>query len=504
MNHSYEDLDVIFRPRSVALVGITTANPQHWTRGFLEGYLALDFPSHGKFYLVNPKGGVVEGCQVYRSIQDIPDTLDFVVGLVPSRSAPQMVKDAAAKGARCVHFCTAGFSEIDDEEGKRLESELIRAAREHHVRIIGPNCLGIYCPEARMSFSKLFPSESGPVGFISQSGGNSNYLIRQAALRGVRFSKVISFGNACDLNESDFLEYLADDPATTVIAMYLEGIKDAARFRRALQYAAEKKTVVLLKGGTTPAGTRAVMGHTASLAGNRSIWESLCRQMGVIQVQNLDELTDVLVTRTLFPTPGGRRALLFGAGGGSSVIVADEFEKRGVVLPQLPKRVIGELRAFSQAAGNFFNNPIDYSQSMLEPSNVKRTLEILMGWGQFDFMVSFLVPTQSTGVGVPRGLFLTLDGIPKPVAVVIPTSIIPSETGRIYDAVQHYAAGGYPVYFSFAGAANAINLVLTHYERQAARRGAHHATSSPAPSHELEKSVLVEETITGDPCSLLS
>ena len=483
MNCSYENLDAIFHPRSVALVGITTVNPNHWTRGFLEGYLNLDFPSQGKLYLVNPKGGTVEGLKVYQNIQDIPDTLDFVVGLVPSRSASKLIEDAAAKGARCIHFCTAGFSEIDDEgdeAGKELEAELLRAARKNNIRIIGPNCLGVYCPEGRMSFSKLFPKESGPVGFISQSGGNSNYLIRQAAQRGVRFSKVISIGNGCDLNESDFLEYLADDPKTTIITMYLEGIKDGVRFLKALKYAAEKKPVVLLKGGTTPAGARAVMGHTASLAGNHAIWESVCHQFGVIPVHSLEEMTDVLVTLRFLPAPDGRRALLFGGGGGSSIIIADEFERHGVVLPQLPQQVIKELREFSQSAGNFFNNPIDYSQSM-EPSNVTRALEILMRWGQFDFIVNFVVPTQSTRTGDFTAHLSRFDGIHKPVAIVILTSVIPEEASRIYQYIRRYVDEGYPVYFSFASAAHAISLSLTHHERQALRQGTRLKTSSAVP-----------------------
>ncbi len=506
MNRSYENLDAIFHPRSVALVGITTANPEHWTRCFLEGYLNLDFPSQGNLYLVNPKEGTIEGCRVYRNIQDIPDTLDFIVGLVPARSAPQLIEDAAAKGARCIHFCTAGFSETDDEgdeEGKKLEAELLRAARRHHVRIIGPNCLGVYCPEGRMSFSNLFPRESGPVGFISQSGGNSNYLIRQAAQRGVRFSKVISIGNACDLNESDYLEYLADDPKTKIITMYLEGVKDGVRFLQALKYAAEKKTVVLLKGGATPAGARAVMGHTSSLAGSRSIWESLCRQFGVIQVQNLDEMTDVLVTLMFLPVPDGRRALLFGGGGGSSIIIADEFEKRGVILPQVPQQVIKELREFSQAAGNFFNNPIDYSQSM-EPSNVQRALEILMRWGQFDFMVNFVVPTQSTRARDWPIFPVTYDRSLKPVAIVILTSILPAEATKIYEYIKHYADDGYPLYFSFASAAHAIDLALTHYERHAFKQGTQLKKSSAVTSRMTGSSLPIDAAAPGNPCSLSS
>lgn len=458
------DLDLIFHPRSVALVGITTANPRHWTRGFLEGFLKFEFPSQGSLYLVNPKGGTVEGCHVYPSLQDIPGQVDYVVGLVPARVAPHLVEEAAAKGAKTVHFCTAGFSEIAEEEGERLQKELLQVAGQRGVRIIGPNCLGIYCPESRMSFSALFPRESGTVAFISQSGGNSNYLVRQAALRGIRFSKVISIGNACDLNESDFLEYLAGDAQTKIVAMYIEGVKDGPRFRRALEATAKEKTLILLKGGTTEAGTRAVMGHTASLAGSSAVWESLCRQFGIIQVQNLDGLVDVLVTLSFMTVPDGRQALLIGGGGGASVVIADEFERRGLKLPQLPKSVIRELREFSQAEGNFFNNPIDYSQSM-EPQNVKRALEVLTRWGQFDFFVNFTVPGQSTRAGDVVGRPFEFDGVTKPVAIVIQPSIVPEEETGIFEYIKHFVSPRYPVYFSFASAATAINLVLTQRER---------------------------------------
>jgi acyl-CoA synthetase (NDP forming) len=394
--------------------------------------------------------------------------VDYVVGLVPARIAPRLVEEAAAKGARTVHFCTAGFSEIAEEEGEKLQAELLRVARERGVRIIGPNCLGIYCPESRMSFSALFPRESGTVAFISQSGGNSNYLVRQAALRGIRFSKVISIGNASDLNESDFLEYLAGDPKTEIIAMYIEGVREGPRFRRALEKAAENdKTLVLLKGGATEAGTRAVMGHTASLAGSSAVWESLCRQLGIIQVQNLDGLVDVLVTLSFLALPGGRRALLIGGGGGASVVIADEFERRGLKLPQLPKSVIRELRQFSQAEGNFFDNPIDYSQSM-EPGNVKRALEVLTRWGQFDFIVNFVVPGQSTRSGDTVGRPFEFEGVDKPVAIVIQPSIVPEEEAAVFEYIKHCVNAPYPVYFSFASAASAINLVLAHYEKRRA------------------------------------
>ena len=179
-----ESLEFLFRPRSVAFVGITTAHPAHWTRTFLNGY--MEFAYKGEIYLVNPKGGEINGRKVYTSLQEIPDTVDFVIGLVPARLAPGLVEECAGKGVKAVSFGTSGFSEVGTEEGTWLEAELAKVARRTGVRVIGPNCMGIYCPESRMSYAPIFPKDSGPVSFISQSGGNSMYLVRQASARGVR------------------------------------------------------------------------------------------------------------------------------------------------------------------------------------------------------------------------------------------------------------------------------------------------------------------------------
>ncbi|HXZ30128.1 MAG TPA: CoA-binding protein, partial [Dehalococcoidia bacterium] len=211
------DLDFIFHPSSLALVGITTTEPQHWTRTFLDGLIEFEFDR--PFYLVNPKGGEIKGHKVYTSLKDVPGSIDHVIGLVNARLAVNLVEECAEKGVRAIHFCTAGFSETGEDWRIRLESELAEVARRKRIRIIGPNCMGIYCPQSRLSFSAAFPKESGPVGVISQSGGNSIYLVRQAALRGIRFSKVISYGNACDINENDLLEYLATDADTKIIAL---------------------------------------------------------------------------------------------------------------------------------------------------------------------------------------------------------------------------------------------------------------------------------------------
>ncbi len=469
------DLDFLFHPNSLALVGITTAETWHWTLTFLEGLLEIGFDR--PLYLVNPKGGEIKGHKVYASLKDVPGNIDYVIGLVNAQIAPKLVEECAEKGVRAIHFCTAGFSETGEEERVKLESELVETARKKGIRIIGPNCMGIYCPQSRLSFSPAFPKESGPVGVISQSGGNSIYLVRQAALRGIRFSKVISYGNACDINENDLLEYLASDVDTRIIALYIEGIRDGKRFRRAMEEATKEKTVILLKGGATEGGARAAAGHTAALAGSRAAWDALCKQLGIISVSSIEELIDVLVTLLFLPLPRGRNVVLFGAGGGASVLIADEFEKRGLRVPPLPPEIVAQIREFTPIAGNILRNPVDYSQAMTNLEGVIKTFGILSKWEGTDFIVTFVRTGQFTTSRISEdhlnllmSRFSIKQGLlPKPVAMVLEPSILPNEAEAILAAIRGCISSGLPVYYSFAAAANAINLVLDHAERRSKR-----------------------------------
>jgi acyl-CoA synthetase (NDP forming) len=474
-NMRQHDLDFLFHPNSLALVGITTAKTWHWTLTFLEGLLEIGFDR--PLYLVNPKGGEIKGHKVYASLRDVPGNIDYVIGLVNAQIAPKLVEECAEKGVRAIHFCTAGFSETGEEERVKLESELVETARKKGIRIIGPNCMGIYCPQSRLSFSPAFPKESGPVGVISQSGGNSIYLVRQAALRGIRFSKVISYGNACDINENDLLEYLASDVDTRIIALYIEGIRDGKRFRRAMEEATKEKTVILLKGGATEGGARAAAGHTAALAGSRAAWDALCKQLGIISVSSIEELIDVLVTLLFLPLPRGRNVVLFGAGGGASVLIADEFEKRGLRVPPLPPEIVAQIREFTPIAGNILRNPVDYSQAMTNLEGVIKTFGILSKWEGTDFIVTFVRTGQFTTSRISEdhlnllmSRFAIKQGLlPKPVAMVLEPSILPKEAEAILTAIQSCISSGIPVYYSFAAAANAINLVLDHAERRSKR-----------------------------------
>lgn len=463
---SQGSLEPLFHPHSIALVGITVTNLKHWTRTFLEALLKFEFEH--PLYLVNPKGGETRGLKVYQTLKDIPGIVDYVISTVPAKAAPGLIEECATKGVKAVQFCTAGFRETGEEEGARLEAEVVELSRRAGIRIIGPNCMGIYCPQSRLSFSPDFSRESGTVGFISQSGGNTIALIKEAGLRGVRFSKAISYGNACDLNESDFLEYLTTDPDTKIIALYVEGVSDGRRFRQVLAKAAKEKVVILLKGGVTQGGARATESHTGSLAGNELIWESLCKQLGVIWVRSVEELADILVTLSFLPLPKGRNAALIGAGGGFSVLITDQFERRGLKVPSLPTKIQNQIRQFSQIAGNILRNPIDYSQSMEEAEKLPEAVRVISQWEGIDFLTLFLIPTMMARMRITDSIPRMADNMleaskssVKPVAIVFSPGILPEEIKETFPNMQKFVSRRLPVYYSFDSAANAINLVLS-------------------------------------------
>ncbi len=478
MPASRNPLDVVVRPESVALVGITVNNPEHWTRTFLDSLLEFGFDR--PIFLVNPKGGKIDGRKVYTSLEAVPSTVEYVISTVPAHASANLVRQCATKGTKVIHFCTAGFSETGTPEGAALERELVAAGRETSIRLLGPNCMGIYCPESRLAIDPSFPKEPGAVAFLSQSGANVNQLVRRSALRGIRFSKAFSFGNACDLSESDILEYLAADVATRIIAIYIEGVKDGRRFRKALERVAAAKTVVLLKGGVTAAGARAVFGHTGALAGSEATWDALCKQTGAIAVSSMDEMVDLLVALQFMKLPRGGGTLVVGAGGGASVMMTDQIEKGGLTVPALPRDVVEQLRAFSSDAGNILRNPIDYSQDMWQPGKLMKMVKIATASSIIDLLLVFtsagLFSSKSSSKMAEYSdmVVSAMKGCSKPAAAVVELSVSPEQQAMMFSLFERVVATGFPAFFSAPAAARAITTLLRHNERMQRRaRGVH-------------------------------
>ncbi len=357
---SEHPLDPIFHPRAVAIVGV----PSKQTSGMMGFYASLleaGFPEIGGLYPVNPKVDEIDGARCYPTLLDTPDPVDFVISQVPAPVVPQLVDQCIEKKIRAIHFFTAGFSETGDAEMAKVEQKVISKLQDAGIRVIGPNCMGLYVPASRLAFMNGFPMESGKVFLLSQSGANAGEIVHELTHRGIRFSKVISYGNGADLRAHHFLDYAASDPETEVVAAYIEGVQDGRLFFEALERCARVKPVVILKGGRTRSGSNAAHSHTGSLTGSVEVFDAVCRQTGAVRAETIDELHDLVVaasTNTRHIT--GRGVALFGGGGGGfAVLGADAIDREGLTVPRMPKSAVERMREYIPVAGSSVNNPID-------------------------------------------------------------------------------------------------------------------------------------------------
>ena len=368
-------LDYIFHPRSVAIAGVSKAAPGFGgvSLGFL---IACREMGCRDLYAVNPKYDEVDGVKCYPSLLDIDGPVDHVISSVPARVVPQLVEDAIKKDVKVIHFFTAGFRETGEKEMVAMEAQVVARATGAGIRVLGPNCMGLYVPGEGLSFMPGFPNERGTVGFISQSGGNAGDMVFTSTVRGIRYSKVVSYGNAADIDESELLDYMAEDSETEVICAYIEGVKDGRRFFQSMKKAAAAKPLIVLKGGRTEAGTRAVMSHTASLAGSFEVFDALCRQVNAVRVNGVEDMVDMAVTFRFGAIPKGPGVAVVGGGGGFSVFAADEINDAGLQCPVLPEHTQAELREFTPVAGTSVRNPVD-TIALFQPPGLQRTLQTI-------------------------------------------------------------------------------------------------------------------------------
>ena len=375
-----KEFEPIFYPKTIAVVG---ASPNENKMGSLwvKGFISAGFP--GTVHPVGSSGGTICGLNIFPNLRLVPGEVDYVVVCIPRESILELLDDCAAKKVKAVHFFTAGFSEMG-EEGRKLEEQMLRKARQGGFRIIGPNCIGIYCPESRIPCG---PSPrigaSGSIGFVSQSGGIADKLMEVGIARHINYSKGISFGNGIDLDASDFLQYLAVDPKTSVIGTYLEGTRNGRRLFDTVKEVAKSKPLIVWKGGRTEAGAQAAMSHTGSLASSAAMWSAILRQAGAIEVQNLEELSDtLLIFQQLVSWKGSNVAIVGGladGGGGISVSASDVCVESGLKLPSLCSKTRIGLTKLLGEVGSILRNPVDVSQARrLGSSNLFQAMELVL------------------------------------------------------------------------------------------------------------------------------
>ncbi|MGQ9694952.1 MAG: acetate--CoA ligase family protein [Thermodesulfobacteriota bacterium] len=368
-----KQFEPLFYPKSLAIIGASN-DPAKFGNIILSALLEIGFA--GKIYPVNPEGQEINGLKVFPSIKDIPHEVDFVIITIPAPLVLNSLKDCLQKGVKGVEILTSGFKETGTPEGKRMEEEIARLARSG-LRIIGPNCFGIYCPESGLTIlpGQNFLREAGPVGFLSQSGGLCADFGQIAKGLGIRFSKMVSYGNGCDVAACDLLEYFFADPETKIIAGYIEGVEDGSRFLRLLRENRGKKPVIIWKAGLTASGSQAVMSHTGALSGSRKVWSAALKQGGVIQVESAEELIDTIYAFLYLPSTTGPRIAVMGGGGAISVAASDIMERLGLAVPPFSPEIFQKLKASFPPVGNSLRNPVDLGNPMIPPPMLKIVME---------------------------------------------------------------------------------------------------------------------------------
>jgi len=359
-------IDDIFHPHSIAVVG---TSPDAGSHGYQYLRFLIDAGYCGHIYPIHPREKNILGLRTYPAVQEIPGTVDYVICCIKANRVLDLLRQCAQKKVKAVHLFTAKLSETGDEQARHLEEAIKNEAQKLGIRLIGPNCMGIYHPKERISFNHELCMEPGTVGAIVQSGGLAGEIVRLAALRGVRFSKAVSYGNAADLNETDFLEYFLWDHETKVILMYIEGVRDGEKFFKALRRATRIKPVLILKGGRSRAGIKSAASHTASIAGSMDTWHVVFRQTKAIQAKNLNELLDLSVAFHFLPPITGKRVGIVGGGGGKSILCSDEFEEAGLEVIPFPKEIIKFLESRNPGIARWLGNPVD--ASILDSINMK-------------------------------------------------------------------------------------------------------------------------------------
>src|SRR4030042_1588660 len=379
------ELNSMFFPKSIALVG-ASPNPQGWGgTSFMLRLQNIGFP--GKIYPVNPKATEILGLRVYPNLLSVPETVDLVIIAISAPSVPAVLEDCIAAGIKNVHIFSSGFSETGEEEGKKLEQHIMEIIRRGNLRVVGPNCMGLYVPASKLAGWGVKPAGTGQVAFLSQSGGHGEILTAYAQSLGVYFSKIISFGNACGLQVADFLEYLLQDPDTHIISIYLEGIKDGNRVTRLIKDINRSKPVIIWKAGLTESGSRAVASHTGSLAGNNEIWDAFFKQTGATRANSLEEIIDVVLAFLYLKPSRGKRTLLLGGGGGNSVAFADICGRQGLEIPPLSEKTRKELNQFIRLAGNSTRTPLDVWMVHRGVKLYRRVMEIALSDPAIDLAI---------------------------------------------------------------------------------------------------------------------
>jgi 3-hydroxypropionyl-CoA synthetase (ADP-forming) len=392
-------LDRFFSPRSVAVIG-ASATPGKSGNVVIRNILANDYT--GKIYLVNPKAGEILGMPVQPSIVCLPEGIDLAIVVLPAKETPQALRECAGKGIKHIVLLAGGFAEVD-EYGAEIQQEMIDIIREKGIRVIGPNTSG-HTSTPHQFTSSLFPLgkiRRGKVSYLAQTGNFATHTMRYI-LTGEHFgvARVIGLGNKIDIEESEALKYLADDPETHAILMYLESIKRPRRFLEIAREVTRHKPVVMLKGGITEAGKKAAVAHTAALASEDRLVDGLLSQAGIVRVRDYTHLILAGKALSMVPLPKGNRVSFLTPSGAMLVVLSDFCISLGLEVPELQEETRRRLQEISPPYIRM-RNPVDIWAAATVKGveyGYREGMEAVLKDPNIDAVVPILMLTKETGI----------------------------------------------------------------------------------------------------------
>ncbi|MGB9698159.1 MAG: acetate--CoA ligase family protein [Thermodesulfobacteriota bacterium] len=397
-----EFLQPIFQPRSIAIIG-ASSQVEKW------GYRMVSRPAQtgyrGDIYPVNPNSKEIAGLKTYPAIADLPFGIDLAVITLPAAMVPNALRECLARGMRGAIVISAGFAEAG-AEGEKLQAEIEQIARQARIPLVGPNCMGIWSAPVSLNLAFDEAPLRGSISFISQSGTLGNYLMLLARAKGYSFRAFVSSGNQAVLEATDFLEYFGEDEGTKAIILYLEGLQDVSRFAKVVRNIVPKKPILIYKAGRFEVGARAALSHTASMAGNDFIFDSFCKQVGLMRCYDPLHTFDMAVALTTQPLPKGKRVAIISGGGGYCVTMAEAACAWGLEVPPLDYATAQKIKEILHPFAPFPVNPVD-AASDVRPMTYARVLDMLMSLDYIDgvfMMIPFMFEFQLRSAAAIREL----------------------------------------------------------------------------------------------------
>lgn len=448
----HSTLTPFFKPRGVAIIG-ASSNPAKLSFGIFKNLTQYGYL--GKIYPVNPNAKEILGLPCLPDLQSVPDPVDLAVSVVAAGSTPDVLEACGRRGIKAVTIISGGFREVGPD-GKALEERCLAIAQNYGMRLVGPNCVGTMDLHSGLNTTFIYGvPDKGHIGFLSQSGAICGGIVDIVRSKQIGFSNFVSLGNMADVTETDMVEYLAEDPDTRVITLYIEGIGDGQRFLEVARRVSKIKPILILKAGKTQAGARAVSSHTGSIAGSHAAYQAAFKQAGVIEVETVADLFDIALAFDLQPVAVGGRAVIVTNSGGPAALASDSLAANGLQLATLSDTTKEAMRARLNPSAQV-SNPVDMLGGA-EPADYRMALDHVLRDPLVDLVVPILVPQALINpVEVAKEVLKATEGSAKPVVACfmgdqavaearktmhaggIPMFVYPESTGRVLGAMRRY------------------------------------------------------------------